>query len=375
MPVLIVFRAVQGLGAGAVLPMGMTIVGDIYSVAERALVQGYLASVWGISSIVGPTLGGVFSDYLTWRWIFFINIPVGAAAAYMLIRRFGEQVERHRHRIDFAGAGLLAAGCSLLILGFLEGGILWPWLSAPSIGVLASAVALLVLFGFAERRAAEPVLPLWVLRERLLVGANTASLGVGVLLIGLTSYVPLYAQRVLGTSAVVAGFAVAAMSMGWPLASSVSGRFYMRIGFRNTGLMGGILLLAGAGLLLSVDPGSSVLRVMAGCFVTGGGLGFIASPTLVAAQSAVAWGNRGVVTGTNMFARSVGSALGVAVFGAVVNATMPGQTTGASQQTTKVPAAALDTAVHYVFLGAGLTAVLIIAAVALIPRRVRSIQS
>src|SRR5699024_5573275 len=122
-----------------------------------------------------------------------------------------------------------------------------------------------------------------------------------VLLIGLTSYVPLYAQRVLGTSAVVAGFAVAAMSMGWPLASSVSGRFYMRIGFRNTGLMGGILLLAGAGLLLSVDPGSSVLRVMAGCFVTGGGLGFIASPTLVAAQSAVAWGNRGVVTGTNMF--------------------------------------------------------------------------
>lgn len=374
MPALIAFRAIQGLGAGAVLPMGMTIVGDIYSVAERARVQGYLASVWGISSVVGPTLGGVFSDYLTWRWIFFINIPVGAAAAYMLVRRFTEHVVRRKHVIDVAGATLLAVGCSLLILGLLEGGVLWQWTSAPSIAVLAGAAVLLVAFGVVERRASEPVLPLWVFRRRLLVGANLASLAVGVLLIGLTSYVPLYAQGVLGTGAVVAGFAVAAMSMGWPLASSISGRFYMRIGFRDTALLGTLFLLAGSGLLLTVGEHSSVLHLATACFVIGVGLGFIAAPTLVAAQSSVEWSSRGVITGTNMFARSVGSALGIAVFGAVANAAIAGGHGGQGVDLAHVQTTALAGAIHDVFIGAAIIGVLMIGAIALIPRRVATTE-
>jgi len=153
MPALIVFRGLQGLGAGAVQPTSMTIIGDLYSVAERATVQGYVASVWAMSSVVGPTLGGVFADYLNWRWIFFVNIPLGILAAWMLQRHFHEDVQRRRHRIDYAGAVLLTLGSSALIFGLLEGGVLWPWLSAPSIAVLGVAVALVVAFTLVERRA------------------------------------------------------------------------------------------------------------------------------------------------------------------------------------------------------------------------------
>ncbi|MFI5101207.1 MAG: MFS transporter, partial [Actinomycetes bacterium] len=164
MPTLIAFRGLQGIGAGAVLPMTTTIVGDQYSVAERAKVQGYIASVWGISSVVGPTLGGLFAQYLTWRWIFFVNLPIGALAVWMLARHFSEQVTRTRHAIDAAGAVTLTAGCSLVILGLLEGGVSWSWTSWPSATVFGVGFVLLVVFVLVERRAAEPVLPLWVFR-------------------------------------------------------------------------------------------------------------------------------------------------------------------------------------------------------------------
>lgn len=366
---LIAFRALQGLGAGAVLPMGMTIIGDTYSVAERAKVQGYVAGMWGVASVIGPTLGGVFSDHLTWRWIFFVNIPVGLTAAYMLMRHFHEKVDRRHHRIDVAGAILLAAGGSLLILGLLEGGVEWAWASGTSVAVLASAVVLLIAFVLVERRAAEPILPLWIFRRRVLVGSSAASLVVGVVTMGLTSYVPLFAQGVLGTNAVVAGFVVAAMSFGWPLTSSFAGWFYLRIGFRDTAFAGSVLVLAGSGLLLGVDGHSSVLYLAAACFVIGCGLGFIASPTLVAAQSSVDWQTRGVVTGTNMFARSVGSAVGIAVFGAIANAAVARRIGSAHPDLEHLSAHVLGPSIHEVYLGAGAAALVMVAAIALMPRR------
>ena len=202
MPTLIAARAVQGVGAGAIMPMGMTMIGDLYTVEERARVQGYLASVWGVSSCLGPLTGGLLSEYVSWRWIFFINLPLGALAIVALQRRFSESVERRKHAIDFAGAGLLTVGCSLLILGLLEGGTAWAWDSVTSYTVLGAAFAALVAFGYVERSAEEPVLPLWVFRRRVLVGANLTSILVGALLIGLSSYVPTYVQGVLGTGAV-----------------------------------------------------------------------------------------------------------------------------------------------------------------------------
>ena len=259
MPALIAFRALQGLGAGAVQPTAMTIIGDIYSVEERARVQGYVAGVWAASSVIGPTLGGVFVDFLSWRWIFFVNIPLGMIAAWVLMRRFHEDVTRVKHRIDIAGAVLLTAGSSLVILGLLEGGVAWAWTSPQSITVLLGGVALLVGFGFVERHAAEPILPGWVLRHRLISTTSLASLGVGAVLIGLTSYVPLYVQRVLGTGALTAGFALAALTIGWPISATLAGRIYLRIGFRATALIGAAVSLVGTGMLLLISAESSRL--------------------------------------------------------------------------------------------------------------------
>ena len=367
---LILFRAVQGLGAGAVQPIGMTIVGDIYTVAERAKVQGYLASVWAAAALVGPTLGGVFADYLSWRWIFFVNIPLAAIAAWMIMRRFTEHVTRKRHRIDYAGAFLLATGGTLLILGLLEGGVRWAWDSPMSLATLGSALALLVVFVLVERRAAEPVLPLWVFGRRVLNAATGASFVVGVLTLGLSSYVPLYAQGVFGTGALVAGFTLATMTIGWPIAAAISGRFYLTVGFRMTMLMGTGFVLAGSVVLVSVNGSSPLLLLAVACFVLGIGFGFVASPAVVAAQSSVTWKHRGVATGATMFARSVGSAVGVAVFGAVANAVVARRVAaGAAVDLEHLPAEILEPAVHAVFVGAALVGVLLLlAAVAMPPR-------
>jgi EmrB/QacA subfamily drug resistance transporter len=320
MPALIAFRALQGLGAGAVQPMTITVAGDIYTVAERATAQGYIASVWALSSVVGPTLGGLFAEFGLWRWIFFVNVPLCLLAGVLIARNLRESVERREHHIDYLGALTLTSGMTLVLLGVLEGGQAWAWTSPTSIAVFAAGAALLVAFGLVERRAAEPVLPLWVLRRRLLATTTLLSLGVGVILIGLTAYVPTYLTNALGVSPVVAGLALAALVMGWPLAASLSGRlFYLRLGFRPTILIGlGLVVVGTAGLaLLARTP--SVAAVAITCFVTGMGMGLVATPSLIAAQASVGWAERGVATGTNMFARSLGSAVGAAVLGAVAN--------------------------------------------------------
>jgi EmrB/QacA subfamily drug resistance transporter len=391
MPALILARALQGIGAGAIQPIGMTVIGDLYSVAERAKVQGYLASVWGASAVLGPLAGGLFSDYLSWRWIFFVNLPLGALAIVTLVRRFPERVERRPQSLDVTGAVLLTTGCGALILGLLEGGTRWAWRSTPSVAVLGLAVVSLVLFVLVERRAADPVLPLWVLRRRVLVSGNLAALGVGALLIGLSTYVPTWVQGVLGAGAVEAGLALGALTIGWPIAASLSGRLYLRIGFRDTALIGVTLAVTGALLAASLTAEARTWQVAAAMFVIGLGMGLSSSPVVVAVQSVVGWERRGVVTGANMFARAIGSALGAAAFGAVANATLaarfsdapaalrgrlPNDVDGtASALQSSGPVAeyareSLHAASHSVFVATALTAVLVAAAVALVPRRV-----
>ncbi|GGO12526.1 MFS transporter [Microbispora rosea subsp. aerata] len=396
MPALIAFRALQGIGAGAVQPISITMIGDLYSVEERARVQGYVASVWGVSAVVGPTIGGLFSEYVSWRWIFFVNLPLGAVAAWMLARRFKEQVKRGSHRIDYPGAVLLTLGSSLLILGLLEGGVAWAWASAPSLLIFAAGLLLIVAFLLVERRATEPVLPLWVFRRRTLTGGNLASFGIGALTIGLTSYVPTYAQGVLGAGPLVAGFALAALTVGWPLASTFSGRFYMRIGFRDTALIGVVVVVAGTALCALLGQDAMIWQVAAVCFVVGIGLGLSASPTMVAVQSVVGWERRGVVTATNMFCRSIGSTAGAAALGAISNSTLSdrfshptaavaGKLPGSLDATSLVLTAqsreeahsavasfirsALYDAVHHIFIALVVVAVLIVAALLLMPRR------
>jgi EmrB/QacA subfamily drug resistance transporter len=352
---LIIFRALQGLGAGAVQPMSVTIAGDIYTLAERAKAQGYLASVWAISAVVGPTLGGVFSEWLTWRWLFIVNIPLCLLAAWMLAGRFQEKVHRVHHRIDYLGSVTLTVGATLLILGLLEGGQAWAWNSVPSIAVLGGGVLLLAVFLIAQRRAAEPVLPLWVFSRRVLVASAVIGVLVGAVLLGLTTYVPTFAQTVLGTGPLVAGFALAALTIGWPISATLSGRLYLRLGFRTTALIGATLAIAGALLTVRLTAASAVWQVGACCFLIGLGMGLIASPSLIAAQSSVGWAERGVVTGTNMFARSLGSAVGVAFFGALANVSL-GATANAADNPAGVAAATHDVFVAIAVLAAGLFA-------------------
>jgi multidrug resistance protein len=340
MPVLILARGLQGLGAGAVQPIGMTVIGDIYSLRERAKVQGYVASVWGISSVVGPTLGGVFSQLLSWRFIFWINVPLCLLAAWML-RRFAERVERRPASIDYGGAVLLTLATTLVVLGLLEGGQAWAWGAWQTPVVFGAAGLLAVAFVLVERAVAEPVLPLWVLTRRTLVVTGAVSLLVGGLVLGLSSYVPTLGQEVVGASAIASGFTLAALSLGCPVAAALSGRLYLSVGFRATGLLGVALSVVGAVVLVAVDPAGPLWRVALACGLVGFGMGWVASPALVVAQSSVEWGARGVATATNMFARSVGSAVGVAAFGAVVNATTGAHPTAAS----------LGAGVHRVFIG------------------------
>lgn len=363
MGVLIAFRAVQGLGAGAVFPMSITIVGDVYSIEERARVQGYLASVWGVSAVLGPTLGGVFSEYVSWRWIFFINIPLALLAAAMIQRRFREKVHRSRPNIDYLGASVLTVGLTLVILGVLEGGQAWAWDSAQSIAIIAFGAALLIAFTFIEQRAGDPVLPLWVVRRRLLLTSSLASFGVGAIVIGLSSYIPTFVQDVLGTGPLIAGFALATLTMGWPIAGSQAGKVYLRIGFRTCGLIGAVVVVFGSALLLLLGQRTHVLEVAAFCFVIGLGMGLVATPTLIAAQSSVEWRERGVVTGSNMFFRSMGSAVGVAVFGAIANNVLGGNAN--SLQTGHVARGPLSHAIHDVFWAELAVAVMTVVAVAL----------
>jgi EmrB/QacA subfamily drug resistance transporter len=369
---LIAFRAVQGIGAGAVLPIGMTIVGDIYSIQERAKVQGYLASVWALSAVVGPTLGGLFSDYLSWRWIFFVNLPIAAAALWMFARRFEERVDPARHRIDVLGSVLLTGGGLTLLVGLLEGGVRWSWSSTTSVGLFVASAVMLSAFVLVERRAREPVLPLWVFGHRVILPAILTALVVGVLLIGLTSYIPLYGQAVLGHSALTAGFALAALTLGWPLSAANAGRLYLSIGFRWTMVLGSVLGLVGSLLLLTLDGESSLFHLAVPCFVMGLGFGFAVAPSVIAAQSAVGWESRGVTTGVTMFARTVGSAIGVAVFGALVNARVTDAAGHGSTDLEHLSPEILEPAIRTVFVGSAIVAVALVAVSLLMPRRIHT---
>ena len=354
---LIAFRGLQGIGAGAIIPMTTTIVADLYEPADRGRIQGYISGVWGVTAIVGPTVGGLFAEYLSWRGIFFVNIPIGLGALWMLHLHLREDVVRRSHRIDAAGAVVLTLGLSALILALLEGGVSWSWTSAQSVALFAVAAALLVAFLPIERSAAEPILPLWVFRPRILVSTNLAGFVIGAILIGLTSYVPTFAQRVIGVGAVVAGLALGAMTVGWPIAATLSPKVYLRIDYRRTALLGGVFATIGCLLFALFVDGSDIWRVAVASFVTGIGLGFSSVSTVVSAQSVVGWERRGVVTGTNMFIRSLGSAVGVAVFGSIVNSELHG---GAS----------LYHAIHVVFWVLLVVAVLGLSAQLTMPKRV-----
>jgi multidrug resistance protein len=364
MPVLIAARAVQGVGAGAIAPMAMTVIGDIYTLEERARVQGYMASVWAIASVVGPTLGGLFAQFGAWRGIFWVNLPLGLAAAWLLVRQFHETIEKRRHHIDYAGAVTLTGSMTLLMLGILEGGDAWAWNSPASLTVLGAGAVLLIAFVFIELRAAEPIVPLGLFARRIVSSTTVLGLGVGMGLAGLTAFIPTYLEVGTGAPPIVAGLALATFTIGWPLAAATAGRLYLRWGFRMTSVLGGVIVVIGATVLALLGHSPSIVSVAVVCFFIGMGFGFSAVPSLVAVQSSVEWSERGVVTGTNVFSRSLGQALGAAVLGAVANAIIVNLGGNAHDPHTIIAASTA------VFVGVAVIAVLILVAALAMPRHV-----
>ncbi|MEK3712583.1 MFS transporter [Paenibacillus sp. FSL R7-0333] len=316
---LIIYRGIQGIGAGALIPMTFTIIGDIYSLKERAKTQGLLSSVWGISSLVGPLLGGYVVDYLSWRWVFVFNLPFGLLSIIFISRYLKEEKVRRKTKIDVAGVLLFAAGMGALLFGLTTGGQSLPWNSPLLLAILLAAVLLLVVFLFVERRAAEPMLPLELFSIRNIAVSTGANLLVSTLIIGLSTYVPLWVQGVFGKSAALSGLLLAPMSVGWMLGSIAGGRMILRAGTRRTGMLGlSLIVIAAVGLTL-MNADSSQLLLLVLMLFCGVGFGYASTVFTIIAQSSVQHEQRGASTALNTFTRSLGQTVGVAIFGSWLN--------------------------------------------------------
>ncbi|ART76161.1 MFS transporter [Sutcliffiella horikoshii] len=316
---LIVFRFIQGFGAGAVMPIASTIVGDMYTKEERAKIQGYLSSVWGISAILGPAIGGLLVQYVSWRFVFWVNIPLGILAIIGLYLFLHEGVEKKKHSIDYAGAGLLFVSVSSFMLVMVEGGVRWEWISAPVFSLISLSLITFIFFILQEKRAKDPMMPFDIWQERSILIANTTSLTTGVMLIGISSFLPAFVQGVMERPPIVAGFTLTTMSIGWPIAAMIAGRLLLKIGFRTTSIIGGVALILGSIIFMTLSPDDGPVWAAFGSFMIGVGMGFSTTAFIVSIQSTVPWQKRGVATASNMFMRTLGSTIGAALLGGILN--------------------------------------------------------
>ncbi|MFT4185252.1 MAG: MDR family MFS transporter [Rhizobium sp.] len=312
---LIVFRLLQGLGAGAIQPVTMTVVGDLYKLEERAKVQGALASVWAVSAVIGPLAGGIIVDHLSWAWIFWLNLPLGVLTIIGLMLFLHEQVTPGKVRIDYLGTILFSISIVSLLVILTE--------ANAGLGVLAPLAALFlmsgVLFIWQERRAAEPIISIALWSRRLIATSNVATLLAGMALIGLTTILPIYVQGVLGRTPLVAGFTLTMLIVGWPLAVMLASRLFRAFGIRMTLRAGSVMLPFGSIFLLLLTPDSSPVLAGVGSFLMGFGMGLISLSSTVLVQESVEWSMRGSATASIIFSRSLGSTLGATVLGAILN--------------------------------------------------------
>lgn len=322
---LIVARFIQGVGAGALTPVATTIVGDIYTKQERAKVQGYLSAVWGISAILGPLIGAFFVDYLHWRYVFWMNIPLGIISLLGIVVFLKEDVKREKQPIDYIGVVLLITTISTLMYILVEGGTSIAWDSLLMVGLMLLSISSFIMFVLHEKKAAEPMLPTTIWSHKLITIANITSLGTGIIMISIASYLPTFVQGVMGKSALVAGFTLTAMSIGWPVASTIAGRLLLRIGYRKTSMIGGGSLIIGTSFFMLLPLVQHYVWAGLGSFFIGIGMGMTSTAFIVAIQTTVDWQVRGIATATNMFMRSIGSALGVAFFGGILNKAIKSQ--------------------------------------------------
>jgi EmrB/QacA subfamily drug resistance transporter len=317
---LIVFRGIQGIGAGGVMALTMAIIGDVLSPRERGRYQGYLGAVFALASVAGPLLGGFFVDNLSWRWVFYINLPIGLVALVVTSWALDLPFTRHDHRIDFLGAGLLAGSVTSLLLALVWGGETYPWGSATIVSLVAASALLGALFFVQERRAAEPVLPLRLFSNNIFSVGSLLGFVVGMAMFGGIVYLPLFLQVVVGVSATNSGLLLVPLMMGIIVMSVVSGRLITRTGrYKVFPVSGTALIVLGFIMLSRLDVNATNGQTTIAMIVMGLGVGAVMQVVVLAIQNAVEARDLGIATSASQFFRSIGGTVGVAVFGAILN--------------------------------------------------------
>ncbi|MFF3993149.1 DHA2 family efflux MFS transporter permease subunit [Streptomyces cyaneofuscatus] len=326
MPQLIGFRALQGLGGGGLMVLSMAIVGDIVTPRERGKYQGLFGAVFGVTSVLGPLLGGFFTETLSWRWVFYINLPIGVVALLVIAAVLHIPVHREKHTIDYLGTFLIASVATCLILVASLGGTTWAWGSVQIIALAVLAVVLLIAFVAVERRAAEPVLPLKLFRIRTFSLVAVISFIVGFAMFGAMTYLPTFLQVVHGITPTMSGVHMLPMVLGMLLTSTGSGQLVSRTGrWKVFPLAGTALTAAGLLLLHRLSPASSTWEMSLSFFVFGAGLGLVMQVLVLVVQNAVSYRDLGVATSGATFFRSIGASFGVAIFGTVFTNRLTGQ--------------------------------------------------
>ncbi|HEY6612909.1 MAG TPA: MDR family MFS transporter [Vicinamibacterales bacterium] len=308
---LIAARAIQGLGAGAIIPMSMTIVGELYTLAERARTQALFSGVWGVASIAGPLVGGYITDALSWRWVFYLNVPFGFCCMAVIALAYPAARLTRQVQVDWLGAALLFSGISTLLIaigGDAGSSLLW----------VAATIVLLGGFVFAQRRAAEPILPLSLVRLPVISRTIVVVFLVGIAMFGAIAFIPLFVQSVQGGTATQAGQVLTPLFLGWVVMSIVGARITVRIGYRVSAIGGSILMTAGFLGLSLLDSHSPRMTLLVSCTILGAGMGTQMLSLLLAVQHAVDRSQLGLATSLNQFSRSIGAALGVSVMGAIL---------------------------------------------------------
>jgi EmrB/QacA subfamily drug resistance transporter len=314
--VLICFRAIQGLGSGAIQPIAMTIIGDIYTPAERARVQGFTSSVFGLAAVVGPALGAFLVQHVHWSVVFWVNLPIGVLAMAMFAVFLPERVGRREHRIDYLGGALLVIGVGSLMLALVQARSLG---SRGIVGLIGTGIVALAWLYWHERRTEEPMLPLELWRRRVVGLCNLAGFGGSATSMAVSALLPTYVQGVMGKSPALAGIVISAQSVSWMFAAFAAGRLMIRTSYRLTAATGAGTLVVGAVMLAMLEPGSPWLWPATAGFVMGIGMGFCNTTYLVAIQANVDFHERGIGTSSQMFMRMLGMSVGAAAYGAIIN--------------------------------------------------------
>jgi EmrB/QacA subfamily drug resistance transporter len=313
---LIAFRTLQGLGAGAIQSIATTIIGDIYAPAERARLQGWLSSVWGLAAVIGPVLGAFIVEHLHWAFVFWINLPIGVIAIVILAIFLHERIQRRQHQIDYVGSALLMLGVGAIMMVVVQAESLDRSVIVP---LLITGVLALVLLVVNERRSREPIVPFALLGNRIIAAGNLGGLTIGALLTCVVGFLPTYVQGAMGRSPTTTGLVIAVLSVVWATASIVAGRLMVRTSYRLTGAIGALALIIGCAILIALDESNSLSLVNFGAALIGVGMGFCNTTFLVSVQASVGWSERGAATSSVLFMRTIGQALGAGIAGAILN--------------------------------------------------------